>query len=217
MKPGAASPSTSPIQPPLGESPNMLEAGGVHVINAFGVAANGVSINKDSWSSTIFVPFWWCSPLTVFSSFVIRPTHNVEDRLAAEDAILTESPIDWLLSAGVSAPSDMTVVWKGSRKKQGWVGSSKTNWFSTAVHWMHTELCTILYSHRELSTILYSHTELSATLYLKVREAWGITERKKWPRDLPVFELRGPFAYRANALLTEPQVPVRGEWSLNPT
>ena len=28
---------------------------------------------------------------------------------------------------------------------------------------------------------------------------------------------RGPFAYRANALPTEPQVTVRGEWSLNPT
>ena len=28
---------------------------------------------------------------------------------------------------------------------------------------------------------------------------------------------RGPFAYRANALPTEPQVTVRGEWSSNPT
>ena len=39
---------------------------------------------------------------------------------------------------------------------------------------------------------------------------------EKWPRDQPGFE-PGPFAFRANALPTEPQVTVRGECSLNPT
>ena len=48
-----------------------------------------------------------------------------------------------------------------------------------------------------------------AIFFFKEREEWEITERKKLPRDLPGFE-PGIFAYRANALPTEPQVTVRG-------